>query len=125
MENFKLKIGSSEFEIDESTFNYIKDDYVVPKDKAINTNFAEFENKVNTLLNNNTNERFITIKNKKRFKCYKICGFNGVEMEAKTDTSFGFDLKLDYVLILDIVVIKRKRKRTKKKFCLIKKCYKF
>ena len=87
--------------------------------------FAEFENRVNPLLNNNTNERFITIKSKKRIKCYKICGFDGVEIENKTNTSFGFDLKLRSVLILDIVVIKRKSKIRKKRFKNITQLIKF
>ena len=39
MENFKLKIGSSEFEIDENAFNYIKDDILIPKTKITNANF--------------------------------------------------------------------------------------
>lgn len=42
MQDFKLKIGSSEFKISENTFNYIKDDTLMPKIKTTN---ADFENK--------------------------------------------------------------------------------
>ena len=41
MGEYKLKIGSSEIEINKDIFNYLKDDTLIPKIKTTNANFED------------------------------------------------------------------------------------
>lgn len=131
MDGFKLKIGSSEFDIDENTFNYIKDDILNANsiDRTIDFSILYNADPLRTLKFFNlkikdTDDRDTTI-----FKTLKDY-YEAEKAEAEAKRVFIFDIEQEIrppikKIFVDYRFFLRKKRITKKRYKNITQLIKF